>query len=48
MEKRTQTMNTNTTDVEYIAIYDKPKRGKGRPEGSKYTDEEKLLKNGEK
>ena len=38
MEKSTQ---TNTTDIEYISIYDKPKRGKGRPRGSKYTDDEK-------
>ena len=41
MEKSTQ---TNTTDIEYISIYDnKPKKtGRpGRPKGSKYTDEEK-------
>ena len=38
MEKNTQ---TNMTDIEYISIYDKPKRGKGRPKGSQYTDEEK-------
>ena len=38
MEKNTQ---TNRTYIEYISIYDKPKRGKGRPQGSKYTDEEK-------
>ena len=31
----------NRTDIEYISIYDKPKRFKGRPRGSKYTDEEK-------
>ena len=31
----------NRTDIEYISIYDKPKRGKGRPTGSKYTDEQK-------
>ena len=36
----TQTME-NTTEVEYISIYDKPKRGKGRPRVSKYTEEEK-------
>ena len=30
----------NTTEVEYISIYDKPKRGKGRPKSS-MTDEEK-------
>ena len=40
MISSTQTM-ANTTEVEYISIYDKPKRGKGRPRGSKYTDEEK-------
>ena len=38
MEKGTQ---TNTTDIEYISIYDKPKRKKGRPPGSKYTVEER-------
>tara|TARA_B100000497_G_C7410426_1_gene258852 strand:+ start:105 stop:311 length:207 start_codon:yes stop_codon:yes gene_type:complete len=32
---------TNRTDLEYISIYDKPKRGKGRPQGSNYTDEQK-------
>ena len=32
---------TNRTDIEYISIYDKPKRGKGRPQGSNYTDEQK-------
>ena len=26
---------------EYISTYDKPKRGKVKPSGSKYTDEEK-------
>ena len=31
----------NTTEVEYISIYDKPKRARGRPSGSKYSDEEK-------
>ena len=30
--------NTRTMD-EYISIYDKPKRCKGKPSGSKYTDE---------
>ena len=29
MNLPTQTMD-NTTEVEYISIYDKPKRGKGR------------------
>ena len=38
MEKSTQ---TNRTDIEDISIYDKPKRGKGRPQGSKYTVEER-------
>ena len=38
METSTQ---TNRTDIEYISIYDKPKKRKGRPHGSKYTDEEK-------
>ena len=42
MEQSTQTMEQNTTEFEYISIYDRPKRGKGRPKGSKYTDEEKL------
>ena len=37
----THTME-NTTDVEYISMYDKPKRGRGRPRGSNYSDEEKL------
>jgi len=40
----TQTME-NTTEVEYISIYDKPKRGRGRPRGSKYSDEEKRIRN---
>ena len=38
MEQRTQ---TNRTDIEYISIYGKPKRGKGRPQGGKYTVEER-------
>ena len=38
MEQNTQ---TNKTYIEYISIYDKPKRGKGRPQGSKYTVEER-------
>ena len=41
MEQITQTMEQNTTELEYISIYDRPKRGKGAPRGSKYTDEEK-------
>ena len=36
----TQTME-NTTEVEYISIYDKPKRGRGRPKTCTLTDEEK-------
>ena len=36
----TQTMD-NTTAVEYISIYDEPKRGKGRPKTCKLSDEEK-------
>ena len=35
MEQSTQIME------EYISIYDKPKRGKGRPQGSKYKVEER-------
>jgi hypothetical protein len=39
MEKSTQ---TNRTDIEYISIYEqRPKKQRGRPKGSKYTDEEK-------
>jgi len=41
MSSPTQTME-NTTEVEYISIYDKPKRGRGRPRVSKYTEEEKI------
>ena len=41
MNLPTQTME-NTTEVEYISIYDKPKRGKGRPKTCKLSDEEKL------
>ena len=44
MEQITQTMEQNTTELEYVSIYDRPKRGKGRPKGSKYTDAEKLEK----
>lgn len=29
---------------EYVSIYDKPKRGRGKPRGSKYTDEEKRVR----
>ena len=36
----TQTMD-NTTEVEYISIYDRPKRPRGRPKTSTLTDEEK-------
>ena len=42
MEQSTQTMEKHTNELEYISIYERPKRGKGRPRGSKYTDEEKL------
>ena len=34
----------NTTEVEYISIYDKPKTARGRPSGSKYSGEEKRHK----
>ena len=41
MANTTQTMNT--TEVEYISIYEKPKLPKGRPKGTrKFTDGEKL------
>ena len=33
-----------TTEVEYISIYDKPKRGKGRPRGSEFSVEEQRQK----
>ena len=36
----TQTME-NTTEVEYISIYDRPKRGRGWPKTCKLSDEEK-------
>ena len=35
----------NSTDVEYISIYDRPKRGRGRPNTCILTDEEKRLRN---
>ena len=35
----------NTTEVEHISIYDKPKRGRGRPKTCKLSDEEKRQKN---
>ena len=45
MEQSTQTMD------EHISLYDKPKRGKGKPPGSKYTDDEKrtskIINNGQ-
>ena len=31
----------NTTEVEYISIYDKPKRGRGRPKTCNLSEEEK-------
>ena len=36
----TQTMD-NTTEVEYISIYDRPKRPRGRPKTCSLSDEEK-------
>lgn len=37
---------SNPDDIlEYASIYDKPKRAKGRPSGSKYSKEEKLARN---
>ena len=36
-----QNTQANRTYIENISIYDKPKRGKGRPQGSKYTVEER-------
>ena len=35
-----QTMES-TIEVEYVSIYDKPKRGTGRPKTCKLSDEEK-------
>ena len=40
----TQTME-NTTEVEYISIYDKPKKGRGRPNTCTFSDEEKRQRN---
>ena len=40
MSSPTQAMG-NTTEVEYISIYDRPKRGRGRPKTCTLTDEEK-------
>ena len=34
----------NTTEVEYISIYDRPKRCKGRPKTCNLSDEEKRLR----
>ena len=46
MANTTQTMNT--TEVEYISIYEKTKLPKGRPKGTRrFTDEEKLERRGE-
>ena len=36
----TQTME-NSTEVEYISIYDRPKRSRGRPKTCTLSDEEK-------
>ena len=30
----------HSTEVEYISVYERPKRGNGKPSGSKYTPEE--------
>ena len=39
MEQSTQ---TNRTDIEYISMYERPKKKLGRPKGTnKFTDEEK-------
>ena len=36
---------TNRTYIEYISIYERPKKKLGRPKGTnKFTDEEKLLR----
>ena len=43
MSSTTQMMN-NTTEVEYISIYDRPKRGKGRPKTCTLTEEQKKQK----
>ena len=40
MNVPTETID-NRTEVEYISIYDKPKRGKGRPKTCKLSDEDK-------
>ena len=45
MTSPTQTME-NTTEVEHISIYDKPKKPKGRPKTSKFSDEEKAESKG--
>ena len=39
----TETME-NQTEVEYISIYERPKRPKGRPKGSPLSVEEKRLR----
>lgn len=42
MEQSTQ---TNTVDIEYISINDRPKKKLGIPKGtSEFTDEEQLLR----
>ena len=38
----------NTTEVEHNAISDKPKKARGRPCGSKYSDEEQRQRKREK
>ena len=41
MKSPTQPMGC-ATEAEYISIYDRPKRGRGRPKTCTLTDEEKL------
>ena len=36
---------TNRTDIEYVSIYERPKKKLGRPKGTSiFTDEEQLLR----
>ena len=35
----------NSTDVEYISMYDRPKRGRERPNTCTLTDEDHRLRN---
>ena len=41
------TKTINSTDVEYISIWDRPKRNRGRPKGSILSEEEKIERNRE-